>query len=120
MSEEKNYVHIVSWPEKAAKLEHNFNSEKPCPVSILIEKEPLNVEIRSLPEQPLNVNMNMNVAAKEVIPVCVKLCEPICAKSEYTIGIDIFDKPVAGITIKGLTRLFNCHEEYDISRKSST
>jgi hypothetical protein len=50
----------------------------------------------------------MNLAAKDTIPVCIKVCEPICAESSYTIGIDVFDRPVAQITIKGLTRLFNC------------
>ena len=48
--------------------------------------------------------MNMNVTAKEPIPVCIKLCEPICARSDYTIGINIFDNPFASITVRGLTK----------------
>jgi hypothetical protein len=118
MSEQQeNLVSIVAWPEDTAKLEHHFKLEKPCPVSIFIEKQPLNVEIHSSSEEPLNVNMDMNVIVKEVFPVCIKLCEPICARSEYTIGIDIFDKPFAGITIRGQTTLFNCQDEYSIQGK---
>lgn len=111
MEEHKNHVHIVSWPKETAQLEHKFNTEKPCPISVSFEKSPANVIIHTTPERPLNVDMNMNVIAKETIPVCVKLCEPICAKSDYTIGIQIFDRPVGAITIRGLTRLFNCREE---------
>ena len=96
---EREIVSIITWPEQPAKVEHQFKADKPCPVSISIAKD------------PLNVDMNMNVAAKEPIPICIKLCEPICAKSEYAIGIDIFDKPFAGITIRGMTRFFSCSDE---------
>lgn len=47
---------------------------------------------------------------KEPLPVCIKVCEPICAQSDYTVGITIFDRPVASITLQGLTRIFNCAE----------
>jgi hypothetical protein len=73
--------------------------------------DPVNVAMANPPERPFNVNMNMSLLTREVIPLCIKVCEPICARSEYTIGIDIFDRPVAAITVKGQTRLFNCKEE---------
>jgi hypothetical protein len=101
-------VTIVSWPEQPAKVEHQFKMEKPCPVLISIEKE------------PLNVDMNMKLSAREPIPVCIKLCEPICAKSEYAIGIEIFDKPFAGITIRGMTRFFSCPDETGTSTTTTT
>lgn len=109
---QENIVSIVSWPEEVAKVEHNFKLEEPCPVSILIEKQPLNVEIHSSSNEPLNVNLDMNVTVKEVVPVCIRLCEPICARSEYTIGIDIFDKPFAGVTFRGQTMVFNYQDEF--------
>jgi hypothetical protein len=96
MADEKRIVSIVAWPERPARLEHAF-------------EKPVTVVLQASATDPLNVNMNLVV--REAIPLCIKLCEPICASSEYTIGITIFDRPVAAITIKGLTRLFNCKDE---------
>jgi hypothetical protein len=55
--------------------------------------------------------MAMNLRAPETLPLCIRLCEPICAESNYTIGISIFDRPVITITLRGKTRLFGCREE---------
>jgi hypothetical protein len=68
-----------------------------------------NVTIVAWPDKP--VNMNMSVQTREVIPVCIKMCEPVCARSEYTISISIFDHPVASITVKGQTAFLNCKVE---------
>jgi hypothetical protein len=54
--------------------------------------------------------VDVNLAARGVIPVCIEVCRPICAQSDYTIGIDIFNRPVVQITLRGLTRIFNCDE----------
>jgi hypothetical protein len=51
------------------------------------------------------------VSVKGQVPICIRVCEPICAKSEYSIGITIFDRPVATITVSGQTRFFNCDEK---------
>ncbi len=50
----------------------------------------------------------LDLAAKQDIPLCLKICEPICVKSTYTISIDIFDRPVALIRVQGETRLEAC------------
>jgi len=102
-------VRIVDWPEKAARLTHTFDLDRPCPVSIRFEDAPARVQV-STSEQPLKVDMGMAVSASEPIPVCIKVCEPICARSSYRIGITVFDQPVAQIGIQGETRLFNCDE----------
>jgi hypothetical protein len=107
MADREN-VTIVAWPKDPAKLSHTF--DKPCPVSISFEKTPASVVVQSSREQPLHVDMTMRVVPEKVIPVCIQMCEPICAASDYTIGIDIFDRPVASIKVKGMTRLFNCGE----------
>jgi hypothetical protein len=100
MPPDEQLVRILEWPkEEPALLEHRFDADAPA-----------NVIVRT-DEGPLSVDMAMNVTARETIPVCIKVCEPICAASEYTIAIDVFDRPVASITIKGLTRLFNCERE---------
>jgi hypothetical protein len=57
------------------------------------------VKIVAWPSQPAKLEL------------CVEVCRPICAQSEYTIGIEIFSRPVAQITVRGLTRLFNCDEQ---------
>ena len=40
--------------------------------------------------------------------LCMSVCEPICAQSDYTIAIEVFDKPVAVINLKGTTKFYNC------------
>jgi hypothetical protein len=68
------------------------------------------ISIASWPEQPLSVNSetHQTMSFRGDIPVCIKICEPICARSEYSIGITIFDRPVATITVGGETRFFAC------------
>jgi hypothetical protein len=109
---QENHISIISWPEETAKVEHNLKLEEACPVSILIDKQPLNIEIHSPSEEPLNMNLDVNVDVKEAVPICIRLSEPICARSEYMIGIDIFDKPFAGVTFRGQTILFNNQDEF--------
>ncbi len=110
MAEETN-VHIVEWPQEPARLEHHWTPDQSLPMSISFGETPVNIEMASSRERPLFVNMLMNLVVKESIPLCIKLCEPLCARSEYNIGITIFDRPVASITIRGTTRLFACNEE---------
>ncbi len=99
MPPDEQLVRIVEWPKGPALLDHRFDAEAPAHVVV------------SSDERQFQVDMDMNLAAKGIIPVCIQVCEPICAESEYTIAIDVFDRPVAAITIKGLTRLFNCRDD---------
>jgi hypothetical protein len=117
VEQQKNLVTIAAWPpEGLAALQHHF-TEKPCPVSIFIEKTPLSIDLQSLPETPFNVNMDMKLKANDVIPICMKLCEPVCAKSEYRLDINIFDKPFAGVTLRGKTTISGCGEEKQEKQK---
>jgi hypothetical protein len=100
-------VRIAEWPTDAAQLEHRFDPERPVPVSLRFDEDTANVALRS--DQP--IALDMRLAAREDIPLCIKICEPICARSEYTIGIDIFDRPVALVTIRGTTKLFECDDK---------
>jgi hypothetical protein len=100
MATEERTVKITQWPEQQAQVTHSFNPAKPASVSI-----------STVPQQPLQVDMAMAVSSREPVKLCVSVCEPICAHSEYTIGIDVFDRPVASITVRGTTRLFNCAEK---------
>jgi hypothetical protein len=70
------------------------------------------VRIAAWPEQPLalNASTDQTVSFRGDIPVCIRICEPICARSDYAVGITLFDRPVASIAVRGETRLFNCGE----------
>jgi hypothetical protein len=70
------------------------------------------VTIVAWPDRPVtaNVSLHSTLTVKEVIPVCLQICQPICARSDYQVGITIFDRPVATISVTGETRLFNCDE----------
>lgn len=114
MADEKN-IRIVEWPKQKARLEHHFQLDKPCPVSIVFEDDPAYVHLKTDPDEPLDVNMDMdmNVKAVEDIPVCIKLCEPICATSDYEIGINLLGRPLASISVQGETVLDHCEDEQD-------
>ena len=99
MPPDEQLVRIVEWPKERALLDHRF--EQDSPAHVVVQSD----------EKAFQVDMDMNLSARQTIPVCIKVCEPICAESSYTIGIDVFDRPVAAITIKGLTHLFNCNDE---------
>jgi hypothetical protein len=104
-------VKINSWPKEAAKLSHEFGGERPCPVAIQFGESVARIAVETTAKDPINVDMAMNLSAREALPICIKVCEPICAESEYVIGIQIFDRPVATITVRGKTTLFNANEE---------
>lgn len=106
---EDQAVHIVGWPKERALLDHAFNPDAPCPVTLTFEDAPANVVVHT--QEPLSVDMRMALVAREEIPLCIRVCEPICAQSEYTVGIDIFDRPVAAITVRGMTKLFGCDDK---------
>ncbi len=98
---EENNVHIVDWPkEQEALLSHRF-------------PEPVEVTMTNAVQNPFFVNMNMNMGgqAEQPIPVCIKICEPICAESNYRIGINLMGQPFAEIVVRGITRLFNCKDK---------
>ena len=116
MADDHN-VTIVTWPKDPAGLAHHFDPNEPCPVSISFADTPAHVIVATEPHQPVEVDMDMKVTVKETIPVCIKLCEPICAKSDYTIGINIFDNPFASITVRGMTKLANCREEPPVTEQ---
>ena len=104
-------VTIVGWPKEPAKLAHEFNQSSPCPVTVSFETTPAQVALHFPKGERMQVDMNMALAVRRQIPVCIRLCEPICASSDYTIGINVFDTPVFSVRLKGLTRLFNCRDQ---------
>ena len=108
---EEHQVRIRSWPRESAGLKHSFSQKQAVPVSASFEDIPALVTLSTLQERPLAVSMNMLLSAVEEWPLCLSLCEPVCAESEYTLQIQIFDRPVITIRIEGLTNIFATHEE---------
>lgn len=92
---EENIVHIVDWPEKGnARLEHFFN------------------------EKPIRVSMTHNDG--QSVPLCIKICDPICAESNYRVAINLLGQPFAEIVVKGITRLFSCNDKEPNDRPPGT
>jgi hypothetical protein len=96
MAEEQD-VRINAWPKEQALLAHSFDQSQ--------------AHVVVATEKPFDVGMAMQVSAREAIPLCIKVCDPICVSSEYVIGIEIFDRPFASITVRGQTKIFTCDEE---------
>lgn len=52
-----------------------------------------------------------DTTVRDMLPVCLRLCEPVCAESDYQITVSLFGSSVATVAIKGLTRLLNCEDK---------
>lgn len=112
MAVEESRVSIVAWPpDQPALLRHGFDADQPCPVTVAFAPTPAQVVVSSTAQDPVHVQMNMQVTARQPLPVCITVCEPICARSDYRIGIQIFNNPFATIDVRGTTRLAPCRDE---------
>jgi hypothetical protein len=100
-------VRILAWPDGNLDMRHTFDPETTCPVKISFD-EGTPAQLAVAVPAPVAVEMNMNVAARQDIPLCLKICDPICARSSYAITLDVFDRPVALIKLQGETRLAAC------------
>lgn len=105
---EEHDIRITQWPKQKALLEHYFKLDEPCPVSIFFEEKPAHVKVGNEKGESFDVDMNMNLKVTETIPVCIKVCEPICAVSDYTVGIQLFGQPFVAIKVNGKTRIEPC------------
>src|SRR5687768_4706965 len=83
-------------------------------VTINAWPDPLAVTHRTDPERTPQVDMTMTMRADRPVPVCFTLCEPICARSDYSIGLSIFDNPVVRIRIVGETRIAPCGDKHEL------
>lgn len=104
-------VKIIQWPKQKALLEHYFKLDEPCPVSIIFDEKPAYVKVGNDREGSFDVDMNMKLTAVEDIPLCIKICEPICAVSDYTVGIQFLGRPLASINVRGTTKLGPCDDK---------
>ncbi|MDB4947650.1 MAG: hypothetical protein JWM27_299 [Gemmatimonadetes bacterium] len=65
------------------------------------------------PNEALQVHQSgeQAISFRGEVPVCIRVCEPICARSDYGIELNIFGNPVASITVSGTTRIAACAPE---------
>jgi hypothetical protein len=111
MAEEQD-VRVTQWPEGPARLVHQGDPESAVGLRVGFEPDaPAAVVLRTEPERQLDVRMAMLLAAERPVPLCITVCEPICVTSEYRIGVEIFDRPVMSITVRGTTRFAGCDGE---------
>lgn len=108
MAEDQD-VRIVAWPEEAALVAHGVQDGVPVPVRLSFDDTPVQVTVTN-DDEPLSVDMKMRVSAAEPVPLCITVCEPICATSDYTVGISVFDNPFASIRVRGETKIAPCEE----------
>lgn len=93
---EEQTIHIANWPkEQRALLDHSFSGEAP-------------LHVTAWPKETLNVNMVHNQGRD--VPLCIKICEPICAESNYRVSLSLLGQPFIEIAVKGITRLFACKD----------
>jgi hypothetical protein len=83
-------------------------------VTINAWPDPLAITHRTDPERRPEVDMTMTMRADKPVPVCFTLCEPICARSDYSIGLSIFDNPVVRIRVVGETRIGPCGDKHEL------
>lgn len=106
---ESSDVRVVSWPEdEPLKVEHSVGGGT-LPVRLAVDATPIMARVAS-GDRPLDVAMRLAVNADDPMPLCVTICEPLCVTSDYIIAIEIFDRPVATIRVRGRTRVAPCDE----------
>lgn len=104
MAEDSN-ITISAWPAEPPRLAHGFEPGNDLPVRVgFAESQPLAVRLDT-PAGPIPVDMRMLLSAPRAIPICLSLCEAICADSDYVVAITLFDRPIISIRLRGRTRL---------------
>src|ERR1043165_1925264 len=115
MADDQN-ITIKQWPDKPLALNHDYQG-KPVPLTLGFDAAPIHVRVAD-EDGPIKVAMAMQVAAERPLPLCISLCEPICARSVYRIDFSIFGNPFGTVVIQGLTRLFNCGDEKEAAKET--
>src|SRR3954452_2924478 len=81
MAEETD-VRLLAWPAEPAQLQHRGSAEEPVELRVgFAPDSPAAVVLRTDPEGSLDVRMTMQVRAEEPVPLCIRVCEPICVTS---------------------------------------
>jgi hypothetical protein len=103
-------VRVVGWPRAPLQATHAV-AEPPLRAHVSFDEAPLQAVVAG-GRQPLPVDMHLRLGAPEAVPLCVTVCEPLCIDSDYAVSIEIFDRAVASIRVRGRTRLAPCRQEF--------
>lgn len=103
---EQTDVRIVAAPQAPLTLSHRFDPDTKAAARLSFGDARLPVRLGS-GDRPLSVDMRALLAARRALPLCLSLCEAICADSDYRIELTIFDRPVMTIRLRGRTRFFS-------------
>ena len=106
MADQKD-IRIVSVPQAPIPIKHRFDADSPASATLSFAGTPLPVRLGS-GDRPLAVDMRALLSARQALPLCLSLCEAICADSDYQVDITLFDRPVMTIRLRGRTRFFSC------------
>jgi len=102
---EDRAISISAWPAEPARLSHAFAGAPPLPVRLAFaDRQPLAVRLGPA-GGAIPVDLRMLLAARRAIPLCLSLCEAVCAESDYTVAITLFDRPIISIRLRGRTRI---------------
>jgi hypothetical protein len=100
-------VRLLTWPPDPVVLEHHGSDEAVQLRVTFDDEQPAAVVLRA-GDEPLDVRMRLELSAARPVPLCIDVCRPLCATSDYTVGVTIFDRPVARISVVGTTRIERC------------
>lgn len=108
MAEEQD-VRVLAWPAEPAVVRHRGEGEEPVGLRVAFAEDgPATVLVLTDDDRPLDVRMRLDVSARQPVPLCIDICEPLCATSDYRVGVTVFDQPFAGISVTGTTRIERC------------
>jgi hypothetical protein len=99
-------VKIVAVPDTPLRLSHQFAADPPLPVALRFGDTVLPVRLGT-GDRAIAVDMRAILSAGRALPLCLSLCDAICADSDYRIEITLFDRPVVTIRLRGRTRFYS-------------
>jgi|WetSurMetagenome_2_1015567.scaffolds.fasta_scaffold11859_3 hypothetical protein len=111
---------IDHWPNDVPQFQHEVDIKNIPQVPVSVAFQATNALGVTLHGSSDPMNVNVGIVQKQPIPVCIKLCEPICARSNYTIGLDLLCIPLFKVNVQGLTKLYNCASEVTPTPKPTT
>jgi hypothetical protein len=104
-------IGVVEFPHGAAGATHTFDPALPAGVTIRFAPAPANFALANVAGAPLDATVSTSINAKGAFPLCIKLCEPICVDSDYTLTLTLLGRSIVSVTIRGRTQFYSCSDD---------